>query len=112
LEQPIRIAIVEDHELTRIGLQAVLQRREGIEVVGGAANGYQGLALLKNLKPDLAIVDIGLPDIDGIELIRLFRESQCENSRDQDFDVDHAQERRLGNGSICSGGRCLLHERY
>jgi two-component system, NarL family, response regulator LiaR len=76
LEQPIRIAIVEDHELTRMGLEAALQRRNGLEVVGDAANGYQGLNLLKNTKPDLAIIDIGLPDIDGIELIRLFRESQ------------------------------------
>jgi two-component system, NarL family, response regulator LiaR len=76
LEQPIRIAIVEDHELTRMGLEAALQRRDGLEVVGDAANGHQGLNLLKNTKPDLAIVDIGLPDIDGIELIRLFRESQ------------------------------------
>jgi two-component system, NarL family, response regulator LiaR len=78
LEQPIRIAIVEDHELTRMGLEAALQRRDGLEVVGDAANGYQGLNLLKTTKPDLAIVDIGLPDIDGIELIRLFRESQGE----------------------------------
>jgi two-component system, NarL family, response regulator LiaR len=76
LEQPIRIAIVEDHELTRMGLEAALQRRDSLEVVGNAANGYQGLNLLKTTKPDLAIVDIGLPDIDGIELIRLFRESQ------------------------------------
>ncbi len=76
MEQPIRIAIIEDHELTRIGLSAALQRCEGLEVLGDAANGYQGLNLLKTTKPDLAIVDIGLPDIDGIELIRLFRESQ------------------------------------
>jgi two-component system, NarL family, response regulator LiaR len=78
LEQPIQIAIVEDHELTRMGLSAALQCRDGLQVVGDAANGYQGLHLLKTTKPDLAIVDIGLPDIDGIELIRLFRESQGE----------------------------------
>ncbi len=77
--QPIRIAIVEDHELTRIGLAAALHRRDAIEVVGDAANGYQGLNLLKTTKPDLAIVDIGLPDIDGIEMVRLFREDQGEN---------------------------------
>jgi two-component system, NarL family, response regulator LiaR len=79
LEKPIRIAIVEDHELTRIGLEAALQRREGLEVVGDAADGYQGLNLLQTTKPDLAIVDIGLPDIDGIEMVRLFRELQGEN---------------------------------
>jgi two-component system, NarL family, response regulator LiaR len=70
---------LEDRELTRIGLDAALQRRDGIEVVGDAANGYQGLNLLKTTKPDLAIVDIGLPDIDGIEMVRLFRDYQGEN---------------------------------
>ncbi len=79
MEKPIRIAIVEDHELTRIGLKAALQHRDGIDVVGDAANGYQGLNLLQTTKPDLAIVDIGLPDIDGIEMIRLFRENQGDN---------------------------------
>ena len=79
MENPIRIAIVEDHELTRIGLKAALQHRDGMEVVGDAANGYQGLNLLQTTKPDLAIVDIGLPDIDGIEMVRLFRENQGEN---------------------------------
>lgn len=79
MENPIRIAIVEDHELTRIGLEAALQQREGMEVVGHAANGHQGLNLLQTTKPDLAIVDIGLPDIDGIEMVRLFQENQGEN---------------------------------
>jgi two-component system, NarL family, response regulator LiaR len=76
LEQPIRIAIVEDHELTRMGLEAALQRRAGLEVIGDAANGCQGLNLLNSKKPDVAIVDIGLPDIDGIEVVRRFRENQ------------------------------------
>jgi two-component system, NarL family, response regulator LiaR len=75
VEQPIRIVIVEDHELTRMGLEAALQRRQGIEVVGDAANGLQGLSLLNSKQPDVAVVDIGLPDIDGIELIRRFRDS-------------------------------------
>lgn len=71
----IRIIIIEDHELTRIGLVGVLQRRENIEVVGEAPNGTQGLRLLEKLKPDVALVDIGLPDIDGIEVVRRYKQS-------------------------------------
>lgn len=69
----IRIIVIEDHELTRIGLVGALQRRETIEVVGEAPNGNQGLRLLEKLKPDVALVDIGLPDIDGIEIVRRYR---------------------------------------
>lgn len=76
MEQPIRIVIVEDHELTRMGLEAALQRRHGIKVVDAAANGLQGLSLLTSKQPDVAIVDIGLPDIDGIEMIRRFKDSR------------------------------------
>ncbi len=80
MEKVIRIVIVEDHELTRMGLEAALQRCEGIEAIGSAANGLQGLELLIRKQPDVAVVDIGLPDIDGIELIRRFREKQDASS--------------------------------
>ena len=71
----IRIVIIEDHDLTRVGLEAALQRREGFKVVGGAGTAGQGLRLLQTEKPDVAIVDIGLPDMDGIELIGQFRQT-------------------------------------
>lgn len=77
----IRIAIIEDHDLTRAGLDAALQRRTGLKIVGEASNGIQGLRLLETEKPDVAIVDIGLPDMDGVELVRRFREHQPEQDK-------------------------------
>ena len=71
----IRIALIEDHDLTRMGLRAAL-KQAGLDFVGEAANGSDGLALLGEQTPDVALVDIGLPDIDGIELVKRFREEQ------------------------------------
>lgn len=79
----IRVVIIEDHDLTRAGLEAALQRRSGLTVVGDAANGVQGLKLVETEQPDVAIVDIGLPDIDGIELIRRFRGNPANTDQDK-----------------------------
>jgi DNA-binding NarL/FixJ family response regulator len=77
----VRVIVIEDHDLTRIGLVAALQRKDGIEVIGEAANGTQGLRLLETTKPDVAIVDIGLPDIDGIEIVRRYKQSYPEGEK-------------------------------
>lgn len=71
----IRIALIEDHDLTRVGIRTALLQREEIEVVGEAANAVEGLHMLKTVQPDIAIVDIGLPDKDGIELTRELKSS-------------------------------------
>ncbi|MEM1256021.1 MAG: response regulator transcription factor [Cyanobacteria bacterium P01_H01_bin.21] len=73
----IRIALIEDHDLTRMGLRAAL-KQAGLNFVGEAANGTDGLALLGEQMPDVALIDIGLPDIDGIELVKRFKEDQPE----------------------------------
>jgi DNA-binding NarL/FixJ family response regulator len=72
----IRVALIEDHDVVRIGLRAVFQAQEGIELVGEASNGPKGLALLQTASVDVALVDVGLPGMDGIELVQQFREFQ------------------------------------
>lgn len=77
----IRVALIEDHDLTRVGIRTALQQRQEIEVVGEAANASEGLKLLQTTHPDIAIVDIGLPDKDGIELTRQIKTT---NNGDED----------------------------
>jgi DNA-binding NarL/FixJ family response regulator len=79
----IRVALIEDDDLTRVGLKTALQSSQEIEWVGEAINGSQGLQLLQATRPDIAIVDIGLPDIDGIELTKQFKDSQTANEKTQ-----------------------------
>lgn len=75
--EDIRITLIEDHDLTRVGMRTALQQR-GFNVIGEAANATDGLKLLETAKPDVAIVDIGLPDMDGIELTRRFKQAQAD----------------------------------
>lgn len=73
----IRVALIEDHDLTRVGIRTALQQRGEIEFLGEAANATDGLNLLETSRPDIGIVDIGLPDMDGIELTRRFKDAQA-----------------------------------
>lgn len=66
MTRPIRILIVEDHELARYGLSMALSEKEGIEIVGEAENGQQGVDLALKEKPDVILMDIGMPVLDGI----------------------------------------------
>ncbi|MGM3309720.1 response regulator [Anabaena sp. WFMT] len=71
----IRVAIIEDHSLTRVGIRSCLNEQKNIQVIGDAETGTAGLELLQDTKPDIAIVDIGLPDMDGITVVHRFRQS-------------------------------------
>ena len=66
----IRVLIVEDHDMARMGLSVVLGNKENIEIAGMCADGLDGVNNAISLKPDVVIMDIGLPTIDGIEATR------------------------------------------
>ena len=70
----IRTLLVEDHELERLGLSIMLEQAENIELVGQAENGIKGVELAKSLLPDVIIMDIGLPIIDGIEATKRIKQ--------------------------------------
>jgi len=67
------VLIIDDHPLFREGLKAIIGRDDHFEVVGEAGNGREGLRMAKKLEPDLAFVDISLPDQSGIQLTREIR---------------------------------------
>lgn len=71
----IKILLVEDHEMTRLGLQLVLEKAENIKVIGEAADGKKGVELAKELNPDVILMDIGLPEMDGIEATEIIKKS-------------------------------------
>ena len=64
-----RIIIIDDHPLFREGIKTILSRKPKYEVVGETGTGRQGLQIVKDLKPDLVLLDLSLPDIRGLELI-------------------------------------------
>ena len=73
----ISVVLIEDHDLSRIGLCAALKQYPDIYIVANAANGNDGLKEVKTHQPDVALVDIGLPDIDGIEVTQKLKEHQA-----------------------------------
>ncbi|SFB30565.1 two component transcriptional regulator, LuxR family [Cohnella sp. OV330] len=77
-QQPIKVLLVDDHEMVRIGLAAVLGTEEGIEVVGEAGNGQDGLRLAKAYDPDVVLMDLVMEGMDGIETTRRLLEQQPE----------------------------------
>ena len=70
----IRVAIADDHSLVRQGLRRYLENSEGIEVVGEASNGNELLSLIAESAPEIALVDIRMPEMDGLEAAREIRD--------------------------------------
>lgn len=68
--RPLRVLLADDQASVREGLRLLLGTRPGIEVVGEAADGIEAVALARSLRPDVCLVDIRMPGLDGIEVTR------------------------------------------
>jgi DNA-binding NarL/FixJ family response regulator len=72
--KPIRVLLIEDHFLARVALQSVLAGYAQIKVVGEAGDGETGIALYRELRPDVVVLDLRLPQISGFDVISRLRD--------------------------------------
>ena len=72
----IRVLLVDDHEITRQGLRSQFEKESGIEIVAEAGDGRTAIALVSKHLPDIVVMDIGLPDLNGIEATRQIRDRE------------------------------------
>lgn len=92
-ENDIKVLLVEDHTMIRMGTALVIEKAQGISMVAEAENGQQGVEMAQKYNPDVILMDIGLPVIDGIEATRQIKEANSNakilifTSRDNDDDV-------------------------
>ena len=71
----VKVLIIEDQDMARVALSVILSKNPDIQILDMATDGQEGVDKALGLKPDLVIMDIGLPTIDGIEATRLMKES-------------------------------------
>lgn len=70
---PVRILVADDHHVVRTGLRALLESKSGWQVCAEAANGREAVEKARELKPDVAVLDIGMPLLNGVETTRQIR---------------------------------------
>ena len=74
---PIRIAVADDHPVVREGLVAMLETQPDFAIVGSAPSGTDALALVESADPDVLLLDLEMPELDGVGVLRALRESSA-----------------------------------
>ena len=79
INRPIRVLLIDDHALFRSGIKALLEHQPGVEVVGEAGGGLEGVELAKSLQPDIVFLDLNMPEFSGQMTLPLIKENtaQC-----------------------------------
>ena len=73
MSNPIKILVADDHTIVRQGLARLLEEQADLKVIGEATNGRKAVDLAKELKPDVVIMDIAMPRMNGIEAAKRIR---------------------------------------
>lgn len=76
----IKLVVADDHAIMLEGLSTLISSQEGFDVIGQARNGVDAVKLAKTLRPDVVIMDIGMPDLDGIDATRIISE-ECPDTK-------------------------------
>lgn len=103
---PIRILVAEDHEVIREGLDALLSAIDGFDVVGGTADGLSTLRQISMLKPDVVLMDLSMPEMDGIAATRESKRRQPDVKIIALTAADN--ERRLADVMQAGADGCVL----
>jgi DNA-binding NarL/FixJ family response regulator len=101
----LSIAVVDDHELVRKGIRAVLEAREGWRVCVEAADGRAGVSAIREERPRVAVLDLGLPGLGGVEVTRQIRRESPET---EVVICTLREEESLAREALCAGARAFI----
>ena len=99
------IVIADDHQIMREGLRSLLEKQSSLEVVAEASNGRECVELARKLKPDLVLMDIGMPDLNGIEATR---QVHAEAPGVKILALSMHSDRRFASGMLAAGASGYL----